>query len=128
MNYLIDTHVLIWFTEGNTQLPVNVRAIIADPINSIFVSHVSIWEIAVKSSIGKLNLSVSLTELESNLARNGFIELPTRFAHFNEIAGLSMHHQDPFDRLLVAQAIAEDFIFITCDKKITGFSVKLLMF
>jgi PIN domain nuclease of toxin-antitoxin system len=128
MNYLIDTHVLIWFTEGDAQLPVNIQSIIADPMNNIFVSHVSIWEIAVKKSIGKLNLSVSLTALEASLAQNGFIELPTRFAHFKEIAGLSMHHQDPFDRFLVAQAIAEDFTFITCDKKIMGFSVKLLMF
>lgn len=128
MNYLIDTHILIWFTEGDAQLPLNIREVIIDPQNTIFVSHVSIWEIAIKTAIGKLNLSLSLPELEKSLGKNGFSELSTRFSHFEALANLPLHHQDPFDRLLVAQAIAEDFTVVSHDPKFKFYPVKLLSF
>ena len=128
MNYLIDTHVLIWFTEGDAQLPLNIRSLIADPKNTVFVSHACIWEIAIKTSIGKLNVTLSLPELEASHEKNGFVELPTCFHHFGALINLPQHHQDPFDRLIIAQAISENYTVISHDPKFKLYTVKLLSF
>jgi PIN domain nuclease of toxin-antitoxin system len=128
MNYLLDTHALIWYGEGSARLPQRIRAIIADPQNQIFVSHSSIWEMAIKMSLGKLTLTLQLPDWENLLRQKGFTPLLTSFRHFEELLLLSFHHQDPFDRLLIAQAIAEDFTIITHDPKFHPYPVKLEFF
>ena len=126
MNYLIDTHVLIWFGETDEQLPLSTRNIIEEVGNNIFVSHASIWEMAIKMSLGKLQVSYTLPEWEKFLQENAFLMLPNKFSHYEVLLSLPFHHQDPFDRLLIAQAIAEDFTIITHDPKFRAYPVKLL--
>lgn len=128
MKYLLDTHVLIWYGEGNPLLPGHIRKIILDPQNHIFVSHASIWEMAIKMSLGKMTLTVQLPDWEHLLQQKGFAPLLTSFQHFQELLTLPFHHQDPFDRLLIAQAIAEDFTVITHDSKFRPYQVKLEFF
>lgn len=128
MNYLLDTHALIWFVEGDAKLPQRIRALISDPSNDIWVSHASIWEIAIKTALSKIQLSLSLSGLEQFLTTHNFSALPTRFPHFEELLRLPFHHDDPFDRLLIAQAIAEDFIAITHDARFKAYPLKLEFF
>lgn len=128
MNYLLDTHALIWFVEGDTKLPQRIRALVADPANTIWVSHVSIWEIAIKTSLSKIQLSLSLAGLEQFLTTHNFSTLLTRFPHFEELLRLPFHHDDPFDRLLIAQAIAEDFTAVTHDARFKAYPLKLEFF
>lgn len=128
MNYLIDTHVLLWFGEGNAQLPSHIQRIMLDKQNNLFVSHAAIWEMTIKHSLGKLNLQRSLPEWESLLRQNHFAMLPSTFWHFETLASLPFHHQDPFDRLMIAQAIAEDFTVVTHDSKFGMYPVRLEKF
>lgn len=128
MNYLLDTHVLIWYGEGNPQLPDRIRTIIANPQNQVFVSHASIWEMAIKMSLNKLTLTIQLPDWEHLLLSKGFASLLTSFRHFQGVLTLPFYHQDPFDRLLIAQAIAEDFTVITHDQKFRPYRVKLELF
>lgn len=82
MNYLIDTHILIWFIEGNERLSQQAQALIANPANDIYVSQGSLWEMTIKISIGQLSLSIPLSELEVFLSNNQFQILETKFRHY----------------------------------------------
>lgn len=126
MNYLIDTHVLIWFIEGSDRLSYDVRWLIANPDNDIYISQASLWEMAIKISIGKLSLSISISELEAFLTNHQFQILETKFSHYEILQKLSFHHQDPFDRLMIAQAKAEDYTIITHDSRFKLYDVRLL--
>ena len=126
MNYLIDTHILIWFIEGNTNLSKQAQDLIANPANSIYVSQASLWEMTIKISIGKLSLSISLSELEVFLINNQFQILDAKFSHYEILQHLPFHHQDPFDRLIIAQAKAEDYMIITNDNRFKLYNVKLV--
>jgi PIN domain nuclease of toxin-antitoxin system len=125
MKYLIDTHILIWFIEGNKQLAEKARVLIANPTNDIYVSQASLWEITIKISIGKLSLSISIGELELFLVTHQFQILETKFSHYEILQYLPFHHQDPFDRLIIAQAKAEDYVVITQDERFKLYDVKL---
>jgi PIN domain nuclease of toxin-antitoxin system len=126
MNYLIDTHILIWFIEGNEKLDKQTQALIANPANDIYLSQASLWEMTIKISIGKLSLSISFSELELFLSRNQFQILETKFRHYEILQHLPFHHQDPFDRMIIAQAQAEDYTLITNDDRFQLYDVKLL--
>lgn len=126
MNYLIDTHILIWFIEGNEKLDKQAQSLIADPANDIYISQASLWEMTIKISIGKLSLSISLSELEVFLSNNQFQILETKFSHYEMLQNLPFHHQDPFDRMIIAQAKAEDYTLITNDDRFKLYDVKLL--
>ena len=128
MNYLLDTHVLIWFSEDNARLPARIKALIEDDQNSIFVSHAAIWEMAIKMSLAKLKTQYSLDQWERVLHENGLTLLPTSFSHYQALLSLPFHHNDPFDRLIIAQAMAEDFTVITHDPKFTAYLLKLESF
>ena len=123
MNLLLDTHVLIWALENNSTLSEQARVAIIGSQNLIYVSAVSIWEISIKKAIGKLNAPDNLIE-EIDLHR--FLPLAINFKHA-ELAGKLPHiHKDPFDRLLIAQAIIENLILITRDDFISQYDVQLL--
>lgn len=126
MKYLIDTHILIWFVEGNTRLDEDVRSLIANPVNEIYISQASLWELTIKISIGKLSLSISVSELEIFLINHDFQILETKFLHYEKLQNLPFHHQDPFDRLIISQAQAEDYTIITHDDRFKLYDVKLL--
>ncbi|MEG4997507.1 type II toxin-antitoxin system VapC family toxin [Microcoleus sp. B4-D4] len=82
MKYLIDTHILIWFVEGNARLDEDVRSLIANPVNEIYISQASLWELTIKISIGKLSLSISVSELEKFLINHDFQILETKFIYY----------------------------------------------
>ncbi len=128
MKYLLDTHVLIWFAEGDNRLPLQIRSIILDQNNSIFVSYASIWEMAIKISLGKLIVQFKMPEWESMLNEKGFSIISLNFQHFQHLINLPFHHSDPFDRLLIAQAAEEDFTIITHDAIFKHYDVLLEAF
>lgn len=124
MNYLIDTHALLWFGAGSSQLPTRIRQIMLDKQNDLFVSHASIWEMTIKHSLGKLDLQRSLSERETLLRENHFTLLPSIFRHFETLDTLPHHHQDPFDRLMIAQAIADNMVVVSNDSAFDDYPVQ----
>jgi len=116
MKLLLDTHIFLWFIMGSPNLTSQARALIEDDKNRKFISVVSLWEIAIKSSIGKLNLSAPFDQLiPQQLSLNGFELLPIEIAHLATVTTLPFHHRDPFDRLLIAQAVTEKMPFVSSD-------------
>ena len=118
MNLLLDTHVLLWWDNQNKRLNANARSVIADPANQIFVSAVSIWEIAIKRRLKKLRFRGSPV---AAIAANGFHELPVLVIDAEHAGDLAWQHNDPFDRMLVAQARRLGFTLITADAAIRGY-------
>jgi PIN domain nuclease of toxin-antitoxin system len=113
---LLDTHALLWFYMGDTQLSSPARAAIADPGNSKLVSPASYWELAIKISIGKYVLTESYDEfIQHAIFDNGFAILPVEPKHTAALISLPFHHKDPFDRLLVAQAQVEGIPIVSGD-------------
>ena len=104
MTYLLDTHTLIWFLENDPRLPAVTRTQI-ETTPTIFVSIVSLWEISIKANIGKLDLSFPFSTISCNLINLGITELPITFKDLEIYLSLPLHHRDPFDRILIAQAI-----------------------
>src|SRR5436190_5549460 len=108
MRLLLDTHTFLWLVEGDPQLSTHARSLIQDPNNRSQLSPVVHWEIAIKVSIGKLALSVPFPALMAKaLSRHSFQILPIEIAHTIQGAALAFHHKDPFDRMLIAQAMVE---------------------
>ena len=122
MRLLLDTHVLLWALGGPKRLPKEVRAAVESPDNEVLFSAASIWEIAIKTQIGRANFKVSPDEIIQAALESGFSELPVRADHGARSASLPLHHRDPFDRLLVAQAISEPCRLITADAVLGAYS------
>ena len=120
MRLLLDTHILLRWVMGDRRLSKALAAVVADPENDIVVSAASIWEIAIKRSLGRIE--VDLDELLSSMNADGFAELPVRFAHTLRLESLPRHHDDPFDRLLIAQSIADGRRLVTKDAAILGYA------
>ena len=120
---LLDTHTLLWWLSDVERLSEETHATIADPHNDVFVSAITGWEIAVKQAKGRLvapdNLSVLVEE-------RGFTPLPLTFQHAEQAGRLPMHHRDPFDRFLIAQARAEGLILVTRDGHIRQYDVPIM--
>lgn len=116
MKLLLDTHILIWLLEGNQKLSPKVRQVIEDETNSLYISIVSLWEIAIKSSLGKLQLETPLEKIVSDFVLpTGIRVLPIDIAHLLTLQNLPFHHRDPFDRLLIAQAKSESLTLVSED-------------
>lgn len=127
MRLLLDTHVFLWWLDGGVRLSRDMRLAIEEPASAVFVSAVSIWEIAIKASVGKLALPASLPAgLDGAIGACGFSELPITANHAAAIRALPFHHADPFDRLLIAQARLEDLTLATADAKLAAYGVPLL--
>lgn len=127
MKLLLDTHVFLWFIMGSPHLSAEARTLIEDEKNRKFISIASLWEIAIKSSIGKLTLSASFDQLiPQQLTLNGFELLPIEFTHLAAVATLPFHHRDPFDRLLIAQAIVEKMPIMSIDSAFEAYNVTRL--
>jgi PIN domain nuclease of toxin-antitoxin system len=123
MKLLLDTHILIWWLSQDRRLSQLETDIITDPDNLIFVSAATAWEIAVKKIIGKLETP---DDLPAALAANNFLELPITVDHSQKLYQLPLHHNDPFDRIMVAQAISEDLTFMTRDAKIALYEIRTI--
>jgi PIN domain nuclease of toxin-antitoxin system len=116
MKLLLDTHTLLWFISGDTKLSFAARLLIEDVANDKYVSVVSLWEIAIKYGLGRLNLDDDFEILfPHQLNINGFEQLAIKNKHFYEFIKLPQHHSDPFDRLLIAQTISEKMFVISID-------------
>ena len=115
MNYLIDTHILLWYITGDIRIKDDTRDKIESNNNLVFVSNASLWEIAIKQSIGKLNLNVSLSELFDFLKKKGFEILEYDINDLETLQTLPFHHQDPFDRIIIAQVKTKFLEIITND-------------
>lgn len=120
MRVLLDTHALLWWHEQSPRLSSRVRTTIADLANEIVVSIASTWEIVVKQALGKMQLAAEAHEL---VEEQNFELLPIRFEHLAALAALPMLHRDPFDRMLIAQAIAEGVPLVTGDRAIRPYPV-----
>jgi PIN domain nuclease of toxin-antitoxin system len=123
MRYLVDTHTLLWALGDPETLSPRARDAIASPSNLIFVSSASLWECAIKASIGKLDLPEDFFD---SIPESGYELMPIRTAHLNVYRTLPTHHRDPFDRILVSQARAEALILITRDPEIARYDVETL--
>jgi PIN domain nuclease of toxin-antitoxin system len=127
MKLLLDTHTLLWFIGGEPELSGAARTLIEDPKNERFVSIVSIWEIAIKVSIGKMTLKAPFDSLfPHQLHINGFELLPILVKHTSFLTSLPFHHRDPFDRLLIAQAKLESMSLASIDDVFDQYGVSRL--
>lgn len=124
MSFLLDTHILLWFLENDSKLSTQVREVIINPKNIIFVSAISAWEISIKQSLGKL---IAPNNLEEALRFSRLEVLAMKLAHAIKVSDLPMHHKDPFDRMLIAQALVEGLTIITVDHKFKLYDVPLLI-
>ncbi len=124
MNLLLDTHIALWWLADDPSLSEKVRSHIIDTGNAVFVSAVTVWEVAIKASIGKLQIDGSwLDELMSD----GFQQLPVKWSHAEGVRHLPMIHRDPFDRMLIAQAMEERLILVTADETIPTYPTQCLV-
>jgi PIN domain nuclease of toxin-antitoxin system len=124
MAYLLDTHTFLWFVAGDKQLPESVKEKIKDIENPCYLSVASLWEITIKNQIGKLTLQISLENLFEYADRNRVEILQISNEHLLTLSTLPGHHSDPFDRLIVSQALAENLTLITKDKELRKYKIK----
>jgi PIN domain nuclease of toxin-antitoxin system len=128
MRVLLDTHVFIWWNSDNSKLSPKVQQLIEDENNEIVLSVVSAWEIQIKAQLGKLPvLPASLNTIISRQQNdNGLVILPVRLPHVFALDGLPFHHKDPFDRMLIAQALSENLPFVTHDAVMSQYAVTVI--
>lgn len=124
--FLADTHLLIWFVEGNERFPSAVRLLLEEPGNTFFFSVESLREIVIKNSLGKSDFRVDAKAIRTELLRSGWMELPTRSEHVFTLAELPPFHRDPFDRMLVAQAKVEKLTLLTVDETLEQYLVQVI--
>jgi PIN domain nuclease of toxin-antitoxin system len=124
--YLIDTHVLLWYIQGEKRLSSPVRQLIDSVDNIIYLSKASLWEMTIKSALGKLTIGVSLDTLEDYLQQEGFFILDFDFADLIQLYQLPFHHGDPFDRLIIAQALVHELTIISDDQNFGYYPAKLV--
>jgi PIN domain nuclease of toxin-antitoxin system len=124
MRLLLDTHIFLWSVMGSPFLKPPARRIM-EGADQVYVSAASIWEIAIKARLGKIEADIQ--ELVEAVAASGFLDLPVRAVHAAEVAKLPLHHTDPFDRLLVAQAITEPLRLLTVDTVLAKYSDMILV-
>ena len=124
MRLLLDTHAFLWFVLNDPRLSAAARGLISDSDNLILISPASYWEIAIKIRIGKYKLPEPFAEfMDEEIARNTLVILPIDVAHAAIVAALPLHHRDPFDRLLIAQAMAEVVPIISADVMFDSYPV-----
>lgn len=123
MRYLLDTHALLWWMEDSHRMPESVKSLISDQATTIVMSAATAWELAIK--VGKKKLSLHEDPIQVGLTC-GFLGLEINFQHAERVKTLPRHHTDPFDRILVAQALQEDLTLITRDVRIQLYDVKTL--
>ena len=126
MRLVIDTHIFIWFLEGNKSLSKSRRQIIANSGNDIFLSIASLWEIAIKISINKLTLAQPLVDVIKQISKQNIDILAISPEHTLQVSTLPFHHRDPFDRIIIAQAQVENLTILTNDGEFNNYGVKTL--
>jgi len=126
MNLLLDTHTLIWFLEGDSHLGLTAKSYIEEASHTNFVSMATFWEMAIKISLNKLELRKPLPDLKSLIWENGIAILPITIEHTLLVSQLPFYHKDPFDRLLVAQAMSENMTLLSGDEKFKLYPIQII--
>lgn len=127
MRLLLDSHTFLWWCADDKRLSARARKVIAAAGTQCWLSHASVWEMAIKASLGKLTLDRSVENfVDTHCELNGFRLLPLSYRHICQVEKLPWHHRDPFDRLLVAQAQCEDLVFATSDATIGRYGIDVL--
>ena len=127
MRLLLDTHIFIWWADQPEKLSHAALSALEDEANELLLSVASVWEMQIKIQLGKLKLSVPLKEIvKTQQETNDLTISPLALTHVLALDALPLHHKDPFDRLLIAQSIAEDLTLVTADSQFSAYSVKLL--
>lgn len=125
MKLLLDTHILLWWLNDDGKLSGYARQFITNPDNDIYVSDISLWEIQIKIMNGKLNIDLEI--LIQQMLENNFQQLRIHKNHILSLTKLPRHHQDPFDRMLISQAISEPLHLITHDKNVSLYSESIIL-
>lgn len=124
MRLLLDTHTFIWWMTNDRTLPASVREMIGHEDNDIFLSAVAAWEMTIKHKAGKLPIVAGfIADVPAAIERQGFTELPISIAHGQMAGALDGHHKDPFDRMLIAQALAENLTLVSNDTQFDAYGV-----
>jgi PIN domain nuclease of toxin-antitoxin system len=123
VNLLLDTHVFLWWMAASRRLTKQIRDAIADPDHYVAVSAASVWEITIKQALGKLEAP---SDVPSALRANDFEPLPITVDHASLAGALPRHHEDPFDRMLIAQSMLEHFTLVTHDRRFDVYGVPVL--
>lgn len=126
MAFLLDSHALIWMMEGDSRLSKTVSDIILDGENSIWISKASFWEISIKRSLGKLKLGHATSEFWKISLEQGIQLLNIEISHLSQLEKLPFHHNDPFDRIIISQALAEGMSILSKDNKFSLYDIKLI--
>jgi PIN domain nuclease of toxin-antitoxin system len=121
-NYLLDTHVLLWLNSDVRRVSESaIKAL--DLADQVYYSAASVWELSIKQSLGKIHLTAPISGF---VQQSRFLELPVTTQYAEAAARLPLHHRDPFDRMLVAQAISENLVLITADRRLSSYEIKIL--
>lgn len=127
MKLLLDTHIFIWWVDQPEKLSAAAISALEDEANELLLSVASVWEMQIKIQLGKLKLSLPLKELVKNQQETNDLRVsPVALSHVLALDALPFHHKDPFDRLLIAQGVAEGLTIVTADSQFSAYSVKLL--
>jgi PIN domain nuclease of toxin-antitoxin system len=127
MKLLLDTHALIWFISGDNRLGEQAREAFLNSDNKLYFSKASLWEMTIKISLGKLVLSENwLAAIEKEMISNGIQWLEIEIDHCKTLADLPFHHRDPFDRLLISQAISETMAIISIDSQFSHYPLDII--
>lgn len=127
MKALLDTHTLLWLVDNPEKLPAEVISICEDGSNDLYISIASFWELAIKISLGKIELDdKALERLKTWCDDNAVQLLPISIKHCQQIQLLPFHHRDPFDRLLIAQALSDQLVLLSADKHFTDYNVDVM--
>jgi PIN domain nuclease of toxin-antitoxin system len=126
VNYLLDTHTFLWYIDGNSALSDNAKIIIEDQLVVKFVSTASLWEISIKIGLNKLKLTLDFENLPVFMEHNGFKNIAIEFYHLQYLNKLEHFHKDPFDRLIISQAITEKLTIISADQHFKSYPVTTL--
>jgi PIN domain nuclease of toxin-antitoxin system len=127
LRFLLDTHAFLWFFLDDPQLSATAKALITDPTNEVLVSPASYWEVAIKVSLGKYPLTVPFEEFwTAGINGSGFVVPPIGLPHASILSSLPMHHKDPFDRMIISQAIAEQIPVVSADAAFNSYAVTRL--
>jgi PIN domain nuclease of toxin-antitoxin system len=123
MSYLLDTHALIWYFEDSAELPLKIAQLIDNPSYRKFINVASLWEIAIKLSIGKLDMQLSFDELVDAIESSDLIVIPIKTDCLKGLSKLPLVHKDPFDRLIISSALQEGLTIMTVDENIQKYNV-----
>ncbi|MBO9613993.1 MAG: type II toxin-antitoxin system VapC family toxin [Dyadobacter sp.] len=126
MDLLLDTHAIVWYITEDSRLPMSIRRQIEDSTNKCYVSIASLWEMGIKHAIGKLALHEGLSAVLETIEMSGIKPLPIGLDHILSTSKLPLHHNDPFDRMIISQCLLEQMTMVSCDKQFRHYNVPVI--